>query len=252
MAFWRFGADEGLGAQRVALTEVAARCDDLERRLGNSASIKAEFARVWRDDATMDGLFRRLGQARTMIGLQQQRLEIARRELPSFDKPVADTKLYLAAIDRDFRHLVATLFARHLIANEAGAESSERVRVADELACQRALLRAASTLRETLKTHFDGLSALDPAGRANWPETLDLTNMERGLTDVGAALETYAERLASAAQPLSQDSTVRMADIVTTLDSWIGRIGDARADLAMDIAMRAAFRATGVADKPDR
>ena len=119
MSFLGFGRrkDPGLERQREALRTVTLGFRDMEARLAGVPELRASFANVWSEVPDLDEVHAKLPRLRELMGLLQQRAELAIRELTKFDEPLKMVAAEIAFTDRLLQELVSTLVTKQAMIN---------------------------------------------------------------------------------------------------------------------------------------
>lgn len=224
MVFGRFQGDKRLAVQRADLAESITLLADLERRLGDVSQLQREFSAVWGAGIPL-GLAEEVAKARDLADLLDGRARMAARELPDFDEAAAFVKRQLGLLDQRWKAFVALLLARKTLANPAAGVG----------ACQRALVALALDLYRQLRTHIDELEQIGHMSP-------DVAALSEGVKGANEALTLYRGTLSAGEGELPESSTAMIMDLISMLQSKLLWIEDHRASLAVQIAMRAAFR----------
>lgn len=242
MVFGRFQGDKRLDAQKKGLHETLDQLAEVQRQIGDTTLLQAGFAEVW--DGVPDDLRLTVGKARELADLLDERMAMARHELPNFDEAAAFLKTQTEGLTQRWRAFVTLLMARQTIA-QGEIRSVPATRSASTMDCQRALIEIAGDLRDALRTHLDELTIVKAEHSRPWPELLDLPAMARTVADVDSALDIYSQRLRDEGE-LIEASTVSLMDIIAMLQARVATIEDQRVDLAADLMISTVMRNTGL------
>lgn len=242
MGFGKFLGDKGLDAQKAGLAESLALLASIERRVEASYDLYEQFTDVWGDGVPED-LTTRLGLLRKIGDLLDQRVKMAKRELPDFDTSAALLKDGLPALDQQWTVFAAMLLARKTIAEKRGSPRPEPG--VEE--CQYALIGLVNEALGELRTHLDELTPIRARRSGPWPAMLDLERFERCYLDMRGAIDVYHERLREGQGKMPDVSTCTLMEMLTMAQNSVMVIEDQRVNLAMDSLMRDVMRNTGVA-----